>query len=40
MKITIVASIGVPNRYGGLKRLAERLGYGLGHGVEIYCPYY
>lgn len=43
MKIAILGSRGVPNRYGGFERLAERIGCGLaerGHNVEIYCPHY
>lgn len=43
MKVAILGSRGVPNKYGGFERLAERLGLGLkekGHDIDIFCPHY
>ena len=40
MKIAIVGSRGIPNRYGGFEAFAENLSYRLmekGHEVSVYC---
>lgn len=41
MKIGILGTRGIPNRYGGFERFAEYLSAGLamrGHAVSVYCP--
>jgi glycosyltransferase involved in cell wall biosynthesis len=41
MKIAILGSRGIPNRYGGFEELAEKLGVGLadkGHELIVYNP--
>lgn len=41
MKIGILGTRGIPNRYGGFERFAEYLSAGLtkrGHEVSVYCP--
>lgn len=41
MKIAILGTRGVPNRYGGFEQIAEYVSIGLvakGHDVTVYCP--
>ena len=41
MKVAILGSRGIPNRYGGFEELAEKLAIGLadrGHEVVVYNP--
>jgi glycosyltransferase involved in cell wall biosynthesis len=43
MKIAITGTKGIPNRYGGFERFAEKLSTGLseaGHEVLVYNPHY
>ena len=43
LKIAIIGSRGIPNRYGGFEQFAEHLSLGLverGHRVTVYCPHF
>lgn len=42
MKVSVIGSRGIPNRYGGFEELAEKLAIGLaqmGHEITVYNPH-